>query len=254
MRQARLLHGQIVSIVHSGLITGKLRCQESADTRVIPDGGHLLAESFARPLGQPAQGIPITRRQTHILTAIQQRIHAPGVKMGHIIAVEMDGGLPLGRARDRVARSGRQQLRFTIQHGPGPMIALQLHRDPGAALRGLRPITNGGGKVRRRTAAVLYRLAHQVVIPGKIGQRYRQRQQDQQPPAKIFLLACSKQPRKRQQQNAPSGIQLPAVPGQQCRQEDTGREGKPDGGQHTHILSPPPPMIVLVYYIKYRRL
>ena len=178
MRQARLLHGQIVSIVHSGLITGKLRCQESADTRVIPDGGHLLAESFARPLGQPAQGIPITRRQTHILTAIQQRIHAPGVKMGHIIAVEMGGRLPLGRARDRVTRSGRQQLRFAIQHGPGPMIALQLHRDPGAALRGLRPIANGCGKVRRRTTAVLYRLAHQVVIPDKIGQRYRQRQQD----------------------------------------------------------------------------
>jgi len=38
----------------------------------------------------------------------------PGVKMGHIIAVEMGGRLPLGRARDRVARSGRQQLRFAI--------------------------------------------------------------------------------------------------------------------------------------------
>ena len=250
MRQACLLHGQIVSVVHSGLVPGKLRCQESADTRVIPDSGHLLAESFARPLGQPAQGIPITRRQTHILTAIQQRIHAPGVKMGHIIAVEMGGRLPLGRARDRVTRSGRQQLRFAIQHGPGPMIALQFHCDPGAALRGLRPIANGCGKVRRRTAAVLYRLAHHVVIPGKIGQRYRQRQQDQQPPAKIFLLACSKQPRKRQQQNAPGGIQLPAGPGQQCRQEDTGREGKPDGGQNAHRSLPSPGhSIVLLYQI-----
>ena len=170
--------------------------------------------------------------------------------MGHIIAVEMGGRLPLGRARDRVTRSGRQQLRFAIQHGPGPMIALQLHRDLGTALRSLRPITNGGGKVRRRTAAVLYRLAHQVIIPGKIGQRYRQWQQDQQPPAKIFLLACSKQPRKRQQQNAPGGIQLPAGPGQQCRQEDTGREGKPDGGQYAHRSLPSPGhSIVLLYQI-----
>ena len=168
MGQSRLLHGHVVRLRQQGLVAGELGGEEAQHGGVVPQLGQLVTQGLGGVLRRIAQGHIRGGLHREGIAVIQQGVDTAGAELPQVAVA--DGGhiVPPGRAGECIAGAEGQQVVIAVVDGLRAEEAVEADRDLRAALRGLRPIADGGGEVVLPAAEGLHRLADEGPVGAEV--------------------------------------------------------------------------------------